>query len=584
MLGFVAFGMNAFADISLPSAPPPQPVGQTVQIRKGESVDLPLRGVTRSGLQLKFLIRNQPKLGTLAQVRVIDRGSATVRYTHIASNGPGVDRVRYAVQAPGTSVSTPAEIIIEILEAPPVFIAPERLVFPAVAAGRTRTLEVELRNDGGGFVQGQLELPEPWIFPQGDGSYSLPEGGRVTLPITFAPQAAGSFSSTARFSHQGSRGIVLSGDAVAPVEFSPDRLELKAAPSVKTRSAVLTLQNRTPERRLIEVSVPAELENVAPVLLASNATAEVQLRTRPDFLGTLEGVVKLSGEGIDATLPLRVFSSPAEVILVDPKPGASLDFGTVLTGRPAHGEIMIRNVGGTEASLRATVPDGFQIQPTPTGETLAPGGERRYKVSLKKPEAGLLREVIRLEANGVPAIQIPVVADVKPDISAIVAKDRGGVKLPIVVPPEIRARPNPGIYPAVQEIGVLRRTKNELQLTWKHPSASIDRYAVLERKIEFNDQGQAIGVWKEVINAAIEMDADHAVLTLTNLRPGQRLTLGIAGYDASGQAGDFSAAFVVDSEHRKPFRIPWKTLGAIIFVAAVWMLWRERRRRFAGQE
>jgi hypothetical protein len=558
-------------------------MGQTVQIRKGESVDLPLRGVTRSGLQLRFLIRTQPKLGTLSEVRLIDRGAATVRYTHQLSNGPGVDRIRYAVQAPGTSVSTPAEIVIEIVEAPPVFNAPGRLDFPPVAAGRTRTMEVELSNDGGGLVQGRMELPEPWIFPQGDGSYSLSEGDRVTIPITFAPQSAGAFSGTARFSHQAARGVVLSGEAIAPVEFSPSRLELKASPPHRVRSAVFTLQNKTSERRQVELSMPPELESVAPIVLAPNETKEIVLKTRPDFLSTFEGTLRLSGDGLEATLPLRVYSSPAELVAVVPKPGDPLDFGTVLAGRPAHAEIVIRNIGGTEAPLRVTLPEMLQILPPPTSESLAPGAERHYKVSLKKPQPGLLREVIRLQTHGESALQIPVVADVKPDISAIVAKDRGGIKPPITVPAEIQIRPEAGIYPPVQEIGVLRRTKHELQIAWRHPSAAIDRYVVLERKIDFNNQGQAIVIWREVPNASLQMDADNAILTLTQLRPGQRLTLGITGYDASGRAGEISAPFTVDSEHRQPFRIPWTLLGVLIFFAAGWVLWKERRRRIAAQ-
>ncbi len=56
--------------------PPPMPQAQDVSIYRGRSIEIPLRAIGRSPGQLRFLIRTQPKHGTLGPIQIIDRKNA----------------------------------------------------------------------------------------------------------------------------------------------------------------------------------------------------------------------------------------------------------------------------------------------------------------------------------------------------------------------------------------------------------------------------------------------------------------------------------------------------------------------------
>src|SRR5882757_354088 len=104
------------ADITLPSVPPPQPEPVRVKVYLGESVQVPLVGVSRSGAGLQFTIRRQPSAGRLSEIRMTGPNSAVVTYTHDPRAGLGVDQYRYAAGAAGIGVSTPAVVTVNIVE------------------------------------------------------------------------------------------------------------------------------------------------------------------------------------------------------------------------------------------------------------------------------------------------------------------------------------------------------------------------------------------------------------------------------------------------------------------------------------
>lgn len=569
------------ADINLPTTPPPQPLAQTAQVTVGGSVDIPLRGVSRSGQQLSFLIRSRPQLGTVSAVTVVNKQSGVVRYRHDVNLGAGVDRFRYAVQVPGSGVSTPAEVIIRVVDKPSRFEAPASQEFQPVAVGKTRTKVLSIRNDGGGVIVGQMELPEPWVFTDGDGSYRLGEGEVAEIAVTFAPQSVGRFSGEARFSHTGARRMSLSGEAFFPVEAPPGTLGFQTGADGQQREATLRLKNRTNEPRLVDINAPAELGGPQEVKIDALAEVDVPLRTNPDFLAPLEGTIGVVNDGVEFSVPFRVFAAPAKLVAVDP--AAVVEFGSVLVGRSVRKTIAIKNVGGADAQLRGEVPAGISTAPVIAGDTLPPGGERSFELVFVGEEPGLLDEALQISDSGGSAViwKLRAVVEQDPRYSA------GQPDRPTRAPAE-NAPATPGqailqgpelAFAGVEEIRLLRRSKREIQIEWDNPSDQITRYELLERQFKFQGNGDTKVIWQPIKNTTVNIGEKKTTLTLSNLRPGQRITLAIIGFDNAGRRTTPSAPFIFDSEHSKPIHIPWMLIGVVVVIVCVYILRRERRRQ-----
>lgn len=573
---------DAVADINLPTAPPPQPLAQTVQVSVGGTVDIPLRGVSRSGQQLSFLIRTRPELGTLSGVTVTDRHSGVVRYRHDANLGAGADRFRYAVQVPGSGVSTPAEVIIRVVDKPARFEAPATQEFQPIAVGKTRTKVITLRNDGGGVIMGRMELPEPWTITDGDGFYRLAEGEMAEIAITFAPQQVAKFTGSARFSHTSARSLSLSGEAFLPVEASPGFLEFSTAADGQQREAFLRLKNRINEPQRLDVNAPAELGGSVEVTINALGQAEVPLRTVPGFLAPLDGTISIVNEGVESTIPFRVFAAPAKLIASEQE--TVVDFGSVLQGRSVRKSITIKNVGGADAQLRGDLPAGVSALPVIGGEALGPGEERTFDLTFVGEEPGAFEESLKVSDSGGSSVVWKLQADVAADTRFAADRPSRPVQSSVA---ETSSGPSPqpvqqlpaAAFAAVEEIRLLHRSKNEVKIEWDNPSNQITRYETLERQFKFHGDGKTELLWVPLKNSEIEIGEKTTSLNIRGLRPGQRITLAIIGFDRDGRRTEPSLPFIFDSEHSKPIHIPWMPIGFGIIVLCVYLLRRERLRQ-----
>ncbi len=571
----------ADADISLPSSPPPQPLAQTTQVQIGGTVEIPLRGVSRSGQQLSFLVRSSPALGALSEVSIRDRLSATVLYHHDAARGAGVDRFRYAVQVPGSGVSTPAEVIIRVVDKPSRFEAPTTMEFASVAAGKTRTKVAVLRNDGGGIVRGRMDLPEPWVFTDGDGSYSIGEGEMVEIALTFSPQIPGVFNGVASFSHASTRKLSLSGEAFAAIEAVAGSLEFRIGEDGQQRRAELRLKNRTNEPKRVDVNAPPELGGSREVRIGGQEEVAIILRSEPEFLKPLAGDITIVGEGVDISLPFRMFASPALLEIKGKE--AWVDFGSVMQRRSMRATISVRNSGGSDAMLRGNVPEEISVAPSITGEPLAPGETRTFELTFTSAEPQTFNRELKIFDGAGSAVSWSVMAVVEPDPRLAAGPV---VRLPLAGPGESSipgARPQGPqtqiAFPPVEEIRMTYRSKQEIHVEWDNPAPEVVQFHALERRIDFTPTGQMNIVWEPIKNATMTVGEKETSLEIRNLRPGQRITLGVIGLDSAGRATMPSPPFIFDSEHSKPIYIPWIPICAILFIACVVVLVRERRRQ-----
>jgi hypothetical protein len=563
MAAAMAIAQPVRADIELQSVPPPQPVPVQAKTYLGESVNITLSGVTRSGSGLQFIIRRQPALGTLSAIRMTGPNTAVVTYTHNQLAGTGIDRFRYAVSAPGIGVSTPAEVIVSISEHPSVFVAPSRLDFHDTPVGRAVFETIELRNNGGGNIEGKLTVPTPWTIIDGDGGYSLGPGGSQSITIGFAPSGARQFSGSASFSHAPEIGIALAGLGFNPIEVVPREIQLTADGRNEARTGDFLLRNSSDEDFDLRIEAPAEIVVQDSIHSPAHSEQQVILHTKAGFLAGIEGQLKITGKKIALNVPLHVMPAP-ERIVVEPR---KINFGTLDTGRSGRAKFTVRNVGGSPADLVVKMPPGVALSPDPTSEKLPPGASREFEVRFSRPLAGEFAEDLVVEA-GESTATLSLAARFQQQWQAA----KGGSQ---------KSKGSEIVYsdvPPVMEIGVTRQTRTELDLAWKKSAPSVVGYALYMRTVAFDTRGNASFRYEKLDRVKPRFVRDEVRVTLAGLRPGESVTLCVVGLDENGVPSRPSPPLTVATLPKPVFHIPWLWLLVFILAACVVLIVHERRR------
>jgi len=556
--------MTTRADIELPTVPPAQPEPVTMKVFIGESVEVPLTGLSRSGGQLIFLIRRQPTAGKLSEITPTSRNTATVTYTHDAHAGAGVDRFRYAVRAPNGGFSTPADVTLNVVPRPPVFVAPSRVDFPAVAVGRSAQQTIEIRNDGGSRITGKLALPAPWSLVKSDGSYSLGPGEAQSLTIAFTPTEDRSVAETGLFSHADVE-LGLSGRGYNPIEIVPRALRLEGDGRAEVRTGGFVLRNVSDEDRELRIVAPPQVIVQDTVSVPAKSETQVAMHTRAGFLGSVDDKLVAAGGGVRVEVPLRVMAAPPRLVL-HPE---TIDFGKITAGRSGRMTLTLRNIGGSPAQLRAKLPEGVTLEPDPSYEALPAGEERKFTVAYARPAATKLDDELTFDTGAAP-VSIPLHATVTEAIGSAAEAAAGDTANAAPPPPT-------SDLPPVEQIG-FTQTKTRVEISWKRTTSEIVRYALFMREITFNAKGDPAFKYTALPRVKPRIVRDEVHATLEGLRPGEHVTLLVVGYDAQGLPTVPSEPFVVFTKPNEPFRIPWFWIGALALAGFTVVLVRERRR------
>lgn len=561
--------VSARADIDLPSVPPPQPKALTVEVYRGESVEIPLEGLSRSGFQLRFLIRKSPEMGTLSDPVATGRTTATIVYHHNDASGLGEDRFRYAVQASNTGVSTPAEVVVRVIERPPLFAAPSRLDFPTTAVGEVSHRELEIRNAGGGRIAGEARVAKPWVIVAGGGPYDLGPGGTHSIVLVFEPEEDRDYSGSVEFSHVEGASVALFGRGYEPIGVVPRELRLESDGRSEVRSTAFIIRNRSDIDHELHIEAPEGVLVDGRVSVPARSEVDVAIHTRTGFLEALTGSLRITGERIDLSVPLHVAPAPVR-LAVDRE---EIDFGELGSGRTGRQKLVVRNTGGTPADLRVSLPEGGDIRPLPSAELLAPGEAREFEVSFARLAAGEVATVLAIEASS-SRMEIPVRAK----ILATAGGATGGSDQPVMPKVDLAD------IPPVPQISVVAKNEREVDLSWKKTSPDVARYMIFLRRIEKNAKGQAVFRYHPLEQAKVRIVRDEARATIQGFRPGEQITVQIVGYDVMGRPSPASSPFTIWSKPAKPFRIPWTLLGIAGLVVATAVVIRERRRRRMAME
>ena len=382
-----------------------------VEVARGESVRIPLRGFERNLNPLTYRPLGRPQHGKLSGLEPYNgperQGPAYITYTHGNDEDSVADTFAFEVKAGTTKLTGRGRVIIKIRDAPPLLsITPELLDFGPVALGDPPVRRVvELANAGGGVITGFLRPTEPFAL-EDDGGFVLRRGKKTRIPLLFAPERTGEFVFRLQPFANDPALLVLKGLAIPPLVLEVEEAVFSAAPD-QSRRAMAVVKNQSARPRTLSVRLPPEspVEAVADFALGPGESTEVILRIPSDRKEYVPPFgVRFESDG---HAELREFTAPA--IPAALRIVATPDFGAVRPRTVDRASLILGNDGGTPAEGKLLPSESIRPANGATAFTVPPGRELEIPLELRlKPDQAPPTEIsVSLLGKEVP---IPVTA------------------------------------------------------------------------------------------------------------------------------------------------------------------------------
>ena len=561
---------------------PPPVVTQTIAVQRGENVTVPL-GIhgTRAEL-LEFLIRTPPSHGKLSPVKSTGMNSASVTYSPSGRTPAAEDRFAYAVRG-SEGVSAPGLITLRFIEpvvAAPKLKAPGELEFPPVFPGQRSTVELELANEGGGFIEGEVAVPEPWSI-EGLKIFKIAAGRSAMIRLVFTPAQAGVLTGEAVISGAERKIIPLRASAEERLDATPAQLKLTAHPGNQTRTGVLKIANRSEEDASVTVEAGARLLTDRTVKVPARGIASV-----PVFADAAEG------DAFDDTVKLSSKEWKASVSVHAVAVGAILKFSAdevSITGSAgaaaASGVAILENSGGEAVTVRLDAGQPFGVESRVVtaparGRVEIPvfvrdSGAGTFHTSLKAIGEGgsatvqVRAEIAEANETQANARTFAALAENRPGTAPAEGVQKGND--PLAIPQSLREIPN-----ALGKFASGTGT-NSATLDWPVNLGAWDNARVEERVLSLSDDGKLQIAWSPLTDVSITPVPGRVVAELRGLLPGTCYTVRVV----AGKEPDTSVLFTADfwTVAKKPFftgslRTPLLVAALILLAYAIW---RSRR-------
>ena len=382
-----------------------------VEVARGESVRIPLRGFERNLNPLTYRPLGRPQHGKLTGLEPYNgperQGPAYITYTHGNDEDSVADTFAFEVKAGTTKLTGRGRVIIKIRDAAPLLsITPELLDFGPVALGDPPVRRVvELANAGGGVITGFLRPTEPFAL-EDDGGFVLRRGKKTRIPLLFAPERTGEFVFRLQPFANDPALLVLKGLAIAPLVLEVEAAVFSAAPD-QSRRAMAVVKNQSKRPLTVSVGLPPEspVEAVADFALGPGESTEVILRIpsgRKEYVPPFG--VRFESDG---HTELREFTAPA--IPAALRIVATPDFGAVRPRTVVRASLILGNDGGTPAEGKLLPSESIRPANGATAFNVPPGRELEIPLELRlKPDQSPPTEIsVSLLGKEVP---IPVTA------------------------------------------------------------------------------------------------------------------------------------------------------------------------------
>ena len=583
----VALLSPAFAqsrrDLKNPPVPPPV-VSQTIVVQRGEKVAVPLGIHGTRGEMLEFLIRTPPAHGKLSPVKSTAMNAATVTYTPSGRTTATEDRFAYAVRG-SEGVSAPGVIAIRFVEpivATAKLRAPNDLEFPPAFPGQRSTVEMEIANEGGGILEGEVAVPEPWSI-EGLRIFKIAAGKSATFKLVFAAVQPGVTTGEAVISGSERKVIPLRASAEERLEATPAQLKLTAQPGNHTRMGVLKIANRSEEDASVAVEAGARLLTDRIVKVPARGTSTMPVFADAAEGGAFDDIVKLSSKEWSASVKVHAVAV-----------GAILKFSTdevsiagTAGGAAASGIVTLENSGGEAVTVRLDVERPFEVE---TRVVTAPSrGRVEIPILVRDAGAGTFRSSMKAIGEGGSALTLlkaeiaetaepraaarisPAAAENKADTTA--TENAPTENDALLIQKDMRDIPN--------LFGKFARGTgtDSAVIDWPASLGPLENLRIEERVLSLSDAGELQIGWTPLAAASIMPAGERVVAELRGLKSGTSYAVRVvSGKDTHASvlfAADFRTAAKTQVS-ADSLRTPLLSAGLCILLFAVW---RSRRAK-----
>ena len=564
--------MTALAAPKAVLAPvPPQPVEQKVTVKRGGSVEIPLRIYGTRAQTLAWVIRQQPAHGKLSGVRATAPETAVITYRPPTDLRIVSDRFTFSARS-NEGVSAAAEVTISIIDDAPQLSAPGELNFGELLTGASAAKMLEFTNSGGGIAEGALEVDAPWRL-EGARRYRLPTGARHIVKIVFAPERAGKFESEVRFTSQPDRAVGLLGVGVEPLTVAPAALTLAQDPGQPLRAASFELRNHTDAAIDVAIAASPRLLLPAKVNLPPHGMAAVSVHVEEKDIAPLDETIRFTAGTLAAQLQVKADALPA-LVRAQPR---SVVFRRMDAGTIARERILFENRGGKEARVALTVGAPFSI-----GEksfTLAPGAEKEITVTLAASTPGSAEAVLKVAVDA-GGFDIPLSAEVSPISAGPSASRRPPASAPVRKSQEPDEPAGIGFGPFAAKI--VSAGENSATFSWKGALPPDAKLRCQLRSLTSGEDGGLVSTYQEYAACNFAQRDGEQLATVEKLEPGKTYYFRIdalTGDDATQLT--FAQIRTPAPPPREPVFTLTRTLIALALLAAGASLWQRARSRRA---
>ncbi|MDB6175601.1 MAG: Fibronectin type domain protein [Chthoniobacteraceae bacterium] len=568
----------------LPKAPP-QPVSPIVRVKRGESVEIPLKIYGTRSQTLDFLIRVPPQTGKLSEIKRIAQEAGSITYTPSKDLIVKRDKFSYAVRS-NEGVSAAVEVAITILDTDPDLFAPETTDFGRTLSGEQVTRNVEITNRGGGIAEGNLEVEPPWQI-DGPLHYRLNAGTKSSIKLIFSPKSVGSARGLLRYGPETQCVTALTGESLPPISILPAKLLLKQSEGEKgVRSATLEIFNNTASEQTITPLEDDRFIFSSAATIKPLSEGSIHVETVEANLAALDGEIRLHSTAGEISVPVHGDAVPPILQITR----ESVNFGAIPFGGNAREQFGIKNRGGTSTTVTMEIAAPYFLQQPAI--TLSPGEQKELTIGLLTANPGSYRSTLLIRARSLANLEIPVTAQIAQAVGfATPSRTERPVLVAASRPRVIAANRHEEIASAsteglpLQLAQIVELTPTMAILDWVEPNPGTVHSKIEVRQLSL-EGGQLKLDWKEMGSFVPEFKNGRMKGTLTRLEPGALYTIRIRAIKA-----DQSSVVRCEAQFKTPPKkpllaslfTPLRILAGLLVMALGGVIWQKIGRRPAAR-
>ncbi len=567
----------------------PQATPRVVTVFRGQSVEVPLGVATESTKQVEFRIATPPEHGKLGEIVYLERDTRNGAVSYRPPEDPEIteDVFFYKARIPDLVVSEAVPVRITIVDPVARLVMEKGLSFGRVLLGEEGMDRLQILNEGKGDYEAVISVPPPWFIPETAAHVVVKPNEAVLVPVFFRPTERGAKSYRLVLQPEYAAGSVdFFGEGYSPISASPSSAELLWDGENQRRSATIRVTNATDAALRVSVAGDGPLQVGEAFEIPAMGAVDFEPWLPADNMGEYRGKVALEADGYREIIEVRAAVMPALIEIVEPEE-AVVRFAHHAGEAPTVKTVKVRNSGGTRAFLYGEIVDPYRLAEGSDSISLEPGKELEFHLSMDTGRIGQYDRDFAI-IGGPETLRIPVIGLIAAEgttLPEIYANDPSrvgasgtpkkattprigsGEVAPWAMELYLRSagvdseeRKYSDAVPQVEQVFLKERTKDRLDIWWKHPEKKGEwKYVIEARWLDVDPaKGLPRPVWYPLSGVEFKEDLEGVTAVLDGLKPGHEYIMRVLAKDKNGLCGDPTPTF---------------TFGTVVPEASTWWKW-----------